>query len=344
MGLLKSIELPDFDADVIMQKYDMKDNVIKKGSVLTVREGQVAVFCDKGRAADIFIPGMYKLDTDSLPIITSLLSWKYGFETPFKSDIFFINTKEFTGIRWGTANPVPIQTEYGIIRLRGHGTYSFKVSEPAVFFKVLAGTSQQYTLYSVCDTMRALLVGSISSAFGTCHISLNDMASRYKDLGNEVKLSAAERLAELGIALTAFEVESLSLPPELEKAIDETARLGIMRNTVDVYTQLAQADALKEAAKHGTAGTIVGVGMGMRLNKEFAGTETAAQSTASSAASRNSNSSAASVCLNCKAALMSDTKFCPECGTPVPSKKFCTECGAPLQAGAKFCPECGQKV
>lgn len=342
MALLKSIELPDFDTDIIMQKYDMKDNVIKRGSALTVREGQVAIFCDKGRAADLFVPGMYKLDTDSLPIITSLLSWKYGFETPYKSDIFFICTKEFTGIRWGTANPVPIQTEYGIIRLRGHGTYSFKISDPAIFFKALSGTSQQYTLRSVCDTMRALLVGSISQAFGICHISLNNMASRYKDLGDEVKRSVTERLAELGITLTAFDVENLSLPPELEKAMDETARLGMMRSTIDVYTQLAQADALKEAAKHGTAGTIVGVGMGMRLNKELSGMETAAQGAASSTAPIAGNKTA--ICPNCKAALMSGTKFCPECGTPVPAKKFCKECGSPLQADAKFCPECGQKI
>lgn len=328
MGILKSIELPDFDMDVVMQKYDMKDNVIKKGSVLTVREGQVAIFCDKGKTADLFSPGMYKLDTDSLPIITSLLSWKFGFETPFKSDIFFINTKEFTGIRWGTANPVPIETEYGFVRLRGHGTYSFKIAEPSVFFRSLSGTSQQYTLRSVCDTMRALLVGSISSAFGTCGISLGDMASRYKDLSDAVKASVTDRLTELGIVLTAFDVENLSLPPELEKAVDENARLGIMRGTIDVYTRLAQADALKEAAKHGAAGTIVGIGIGTQLNKGLAGME--------------NGTAAALVCSSCKAALAAGTKFCPECGMPV--KKFCTECGSPLQAGAKFCPECGKKT
>ena len=164
MGLLKSIELPRFDGEAVMQKFDLKGNVIKKGSVLTVRETQAAVFCDKGKTADVFLPGTYKLNTDSLPVITKLLSWKYGFETPFKSEIYYVNTKEFTGIKWGTSNPVPVSTEAGVVRLRGFGSYSFKITNPAAFLSSMGGTESYYALRQVCDSLRSLVVGGISTA------------------------------------------------------------------------------------------------------------------------------------------------------------------------------------
>lgn len=306
MGLLKSIELPRFDGEAVMQKFDLKGNVIKKGSVLTVRETQAAVFCDKGKTADVFLPGTYKLNTDSLPVITKLLSWKYGFETPFKSEIYFVNTKEFTGIKWGTSNPVPVSTEAGVVRLRGFGSYSFKITNPAAFLSSMGGTESYYALKQVCDSLRSLVVGGISTAFGACGVTLANMTSRYAELGAEVKNSVAPRCSELGITLTAFDIENLSVPPELEKALDENARLGIMRDNVDVYAKLAQADALKEAAKSGAAGAVMGVGIGVALGKEAAaGAGIAA-------------------------------------GSPTP--KFCPECGTKLAPGTKFCPECGNKL
>ncbi|MDE6104473.1 MAG: SPFH domain-containing protein [Clostridia bacterium] len=323
MGFLKNIELPFLDYDVVVQKYDLKDNVIKKGSTLTVRETQAAVFCDKGRTADVFEAGMYKLETDSLPVITKLLSWKYGFETPFKSEIYFVNTKEFTAVKWGTSNPVPVQTDLGLVRLRGYGSYAFKITDPCAFLKH-CGLTDIYYADDVCATLRALLVGGISTAFGTLGISLKDMTMRYKELSEAVMAGAKERCFELGITLTAFDIENLSVPPEIEKALDESAKLGILRGNMDVYTQMAQADALKEAAKHNAAGTIVGIGAGVNLSKNL------------------TDASAGATCAVCQAALTAGAKFCPECGTPV--KKFCPECGKPVVAGAKFCAECGTKL
>lgn len=325
MGFLKNIELPFFDFDVVFQKYDVKGNVIKKGSALTVRETQTAIFCDKGVTADVFGPGTYKLETDSLPILTKLLSWKYGFETPFKSEIYFVNMKEFAPVKWGTSNPVPVQTELGIVRLRGHGSYAFKITDPCAFLKH-GGLTDVYYAGDVCATLRSLLVGGISSAFGTLGISLGDMTMRYKELGDAVKEGAKERCAELGITLTAFDIENLSVPQELEKAVDENAKLSIMRGNMDVYAKMAQADALKEAAKHNGAGAIVGIGAGVHLGKEMSG----------------GSAAGASRCGACNAALTAGAKFCPECGAPV--KKFCSECGKPVTAGAKFCPECGAKL
>ncbi len=327
MGMLKIIELHAFDDETLVQKFDMKDNVIKKGSSLTVRESQAAVFCDKGKTADVFGAGTYRLNTDSLPIVSKLLAWKYGFETPFKSEIYFINLKEIAGIRWGTSNPVPVQTEYGIIRLRGNGAYSFKITDPALFLASVAGMAECYETNKLNKALRTLLVGNISSAFATCNVSLSDMTSKYAELSEKVKKSVAARCGELGITLTAFEIENLSVPPELEKAVDENARLGLMRNNVDVYAKIAQADALKAAAGNGTAGTILGVGVGSVLGKEVFSANTVAPS---------------GICSVCRKPIRSGSKFCAECGNPIP--KFCSRCGKPIVAGANFCPECGQKL
>lgn len=327
MGMLKIIELHAFEDDTLVQKFDMKDNVIKKGSSLTVRESQAAVFCDKGKTADVFMAGTYKLKTDSLPVISKLFAWKYGFQTPFKSEIYFVNVKEITGIRWGTANPVPVQTEYGIIRLRGNGTYSFKITDPALFLTSVAGMAEYYDANKLNKALRTLLVGSISSAFATCKVSISDMTSKYAELSEEVKKSVATRCGELGVTLTAFDIENLSVPPELEKAVDENARLGLMRNNVDVYVKIAQADAFKAADGNGTAGAILGVAVGSVLGKEVISANTVSFS---------------DTCSVCRKPIRHGSKFCPECGNPVP--KFCSKCGKPIDAGANFCPECGQKL
>ncbi|MDE7396027.1 MAG: SPFH domain-containing protein [Clostridiales bacterium] len=331
MGFLKNIELPFLNYDVVVQKFNLKGDVIKKGSTLTVRETQAAVFCDKGVTADVFGPGMYKLETNSLPIITKLLSWKYGFETPFKSEVYFVNTKEFTAVRWGTSNPVPVQTDLGVIRLRGHGSYAFKVTDPCKFLKY-CGLTDIYYAGDVCVTLRSMLVGGISSAFGKLGLTLSDMTLRYKELSDAVKEASKERCNELGITLTAFDVENLSVPPELEKAVDESAKLGIMRGNMDVYTQMAQADALKEAAKHSATGTIVGVGAGMQLNNNMAG----------GVAAGAGATGGGLTCSVCHASITPGAKFCPECGSPL--KKFSPECGSPVTPGAKFCNECGTKL
>ena len=329
MGILKNIDVPVMYDDCIALKYDTKGNVIKKGSTLTVRETQAAVFCDKGRAADVFGAGMYKLDTDSLPVITKLLAWKYGFETPFKSEVYFVNTKEFSAVRWGTSNPVPVNTDLGIVRLRGNGSYSFKITDPALFLKTIAGFSDYCSVRAATDALRALLVGGISSAFAECGVTLKNLTASYKALSERVLSSAAQRCAELGITVTAFDIENLSVPPELEKAIDQNARLGIMRDNTDVYAKLAQADALKEAAKHGAAGTVFGMGVGMSLGKDMP------QNTTGTAPETK-------LCAACKKQIDAGAKFCPECGAPV--KKHCPECGAQVPPETKFCAECGHKL
>ena len=194
MALLKVIEWADNSSNTIVYKIDTKKDIIKKGSALTVREGQVAIFCDKGRMADVFLPGYYKLETDSLPILTSLLSWKYGFESPFKSEVYFVNTARFAKQRWGTANPIMLRDpDFGAVRVRGYGTYSFRVKDAYVFMTELSGSHSTFRTEDITDHIRSMLVMAISDAMGESGISVVDMAANLMELSDAVKKSLDKR-------------------------------------------------------------------------------------------------------------------------------------------------------
>lgn len=340
MGLLKVIEWTESDPNTIVYKVPMNGNTINRGSVLNVRESQVAIFCDKGRMADVFLPGYYKLETDSVPVLTKLMSWKYGFEKPFKSDVYFVNTHQFTNQKWGTSSPIMIRdADYGAVRVRGFGTYAFRVKDAYEFMKELSGTLPSFSTRDISDYIRSMLVMGISDAIGESRIPVLDMAGNLIELSATVRTSLSHRFEAMGLELTGFNFESFSLPPELEKALDESTRLGMMRKNIDVYTQLAQADALKEAAKNpgmagSTMGAGIGMGMGMGMGRMFAD-----MSGANAAPARNGGGKH---CIHCGAAISATAKFCPECGKP--TSPTCPSCGAKLPAGSKFCPECGSKL
>ena len=340
MGLLKVIEWTESDPNTIVYKVPMNGNTINRGSVLNVRESQVAIFCDKGRMADVFLPGYYKLETDSVPVLTKLMSWKYGFEKPFKSDVYFVNTHQFTNQKWGTSSPIMIRdADYGAVRVRGFGTYAFRVKDAYEFMKELSGTLPSFSTRDISDYIRSMLVMGISDAVGESRIPVLDMAGNLIELSATVRTSLSHRFEAMGLELTGFNFESFSLPPELEKALDESTRLGMMRKNIDVYTQLAQADALKEAAKNpgmagSTMGAGIGMGMGMGMGRMFAD-----MSGANAAPARNGGGRH---CIHCGAAISATAKFCPECGKP--TSPTCPSCGAKLPAGSKFCPECGSKL
>lgn len=344
MGFLKVIEWTETDSDTIVYKIDTADNTINRGSVLNVRESQVAIFCDKGRMADVFLPGYYKLDTDSIPVLTKLMSWKYGFEKPFKSDVYFVNTRQFTNQKWGTASPIMIRDkDYGAVRVRGFGTYAFRVKDAFIFMKELSGTHSTYTTRDITDYIRSMLVMGISDAIGESGIPVLDMAGNLLELSAAVKKSLSARFEAMGLELSGFNFESFSLPPELEKALDESTRLGMMRKNIDVYTQLAQADALKEAAKNpgaagGTMGAGIGMGMGLGMGQMFA------NMSQNMAQQQQPRQTGGKHCIHCGAALSPNAKFCPECGKPAASEGVCPKCGAKLPASGKFCPECGEKI
>lgn len=339
MGLLKNIEWKDDSKNTIVYKVDMKNDYISRGSVLTVRDSQAAVFSHKGKMADVFLPGYYKLDTDSIPVITKLMSWKYGFENPFRSDVYFVNTKQFTNMKWGTANPIMIRDkDYGAVRVRGYGSYAFKVHDPFVFLTELSGTNSSFKTQDITDYLKSIVTQGISDAIGECRIPVLDMAGNLIELGEMVRNSIQPTFKEMGLELTKFVFENFSLPKELEEAMDKNATLGMMRGNIDVYTAMAQADALKDAAKNpGMAGATMGAGMGFGMGNMFG--SMFANNNAAAVAKAGAEKTA---CPKCGASVNAKAKFCPECGAAMGN--VCPKCGTAVKPGAKFCPECGQKL
>ena len=334
MALLDVIEWVDQSPDEILHKYDTRKHIVKRWSKLTVREGQVCLFCDKGRIADVFQPGMYSLDTDTLPILTALMSWAYAFESPFKSDIYFVSTRLFVNHKWGTATPVIIRdSQLGPVRVRGYGTYSFRVSDAAVFLKELSGARRSFTTADVEEYIRSVLVMGLSDALGASGIQVADMSAKLIELSADVLKTMSPRFTAMGLELGSFNFESVSLPAEVERAIDENARLGVLRGNAELYARMARADAMVEAAKNpgGGAGSLVGAGIGLGLGADLGRELGGSMSSAGGAK-----------CPVCGADVPAGAKFCPECGSSI--KRVCPKCGAALSPGAKFCPECGAKV
>lgn len=337
MAILKNIEWVDTGSNLIVYKFPINKDQINKGSVLTVRESQVAIFVDKGRLADVFLPGYYKLTTDNIPVLTKLMSWKYGFETPFKSDIYFVNTKQFTNQKWGTQNPILIRDrDYGAVRVRAFGNYAFRVDDAYVFMQNLSGTNVQFDSSEIVDYLRSFVVTGISDVIGESQIPVLDMAGNLQEMSKIVEQKVADDFKSIGLKLTKFVFENFSLPEELERALDKNASMGVLRKNLDVYTQVETLDAMKEAAKNpgsagGAMGAGMGLGMGMGMGNIFAQNM-----------QQMNTAGGGKICPICGANVSPSAKFCQECGQNM--RPTCPNCGIEVRANAKFCAECGTKL
>lgn len=333
MGLLKNIEWKDDSANEIVHRFDLKNDYISRGSVLTVRDGQNVVFATEGKMADVFLPGRYKLDTNSIPIITKLMSWKYGFQNPFRSDVYFVATKQFINQKWGTPNPITIRDqEYGAVRIRAHGTYGFRVKDAYVFLTELSGSKSTFSTQEITDYLRSILVAGITDAIGESKLSVLDFAANLDELSRRVKTELEKDFIALGLELTKFTFENFSLPEELEKALDKNTAMMMRRGSTEIEMRLAQAEALREAAKNpGMAGSMIGAGLGLQMGSAMGQMFTQNQA-------QNQR-----FCSQCGNAVGSKAKFCPECGAKI-GANVCPQCGNAVKPGAKFCPECGNKL
>ena len=339
--LIDVIEWTDNSNTTMVHKYDMNGKEIMMGAQLTVREGQTAVFVNEGQLADIFLPGRYELQTSNMPILTKLKSWKYGFNSPFKSDVYFVNTKQFLDMKWGTSNPVMMRdAEFGMIRLRAFGIYSFKVSDAEAFLKEVFGTAALFTVDGVEGQIKRTIVSGLSDAIAESKIPALDLAANYDELGTYTMNAINPKLAPLGLTLCSFVVENISLPEEVEKSMDKRTSMGVLGN-LDQYAKYQAAEAMREAANNdgsGMAGMGVGMGAGAAMGQMFAQSFAPPAQPAASAAP-----AAGAVCSACGASISAGAKFCPECGAKQNAGAFCTACGAAITPGAKFCPECGAK-
>ncbi|VTS05177.1 SPFH domain-containing protein [Tuwongella immobilis] len=259
--------------ETLAYRFPRYNNEIKYGAKLTVREGQAAVFVNEGQIADVFPPGMYTLETQNVPILSTLKGWKYGFSSPFKAEVYFVSTKQWTDQKWGTANPIMLRdAEFGPIRIRAFGTYAFRVSDPGAFLKQLVATDPSFESYEISQQLRNTIVSRFTDVVGQAKIPILELAGNYDRMSTLARERISPDLMSMGLALTLFYIENISLPPEVEAALDKRSQMSLLGN-VDQYTRFQAADAMRDAAQNpgGAAGVGVGLGAGFAVGGQMAG-------------------------------------------------------------------------
>lgn len=261
--LIDIVEWLDPTSNVMVHRFERFNNEIKTGAQLTVRESQIAVFVDQGQIADTFGPGMYTLNTENLPILSTIKGWKHGFESPFKSEVYFINTKNFTDRRWGTKSPIILNDDrYGMLEIRAYGTYAIKVKDGGTFLKEIVGTDGSFTVEEVDEQLRSITVTRFTDALGESRIPVEGLAGNINELSEYSLGQLTPDFEAYGLELTKFLIENVSMPEEIKKEIFELSRLE--KIDLDKLTKMKAAKAMEKAAENegGAAGAGMGIGMG----------------------------------------------------------------------------------
>jgi membrane protease subunit (stomatin/prohibitin family) len=330
------IQWTESDQDTLAWRYPMQDMEIQNGGKLTVRESEAAAFVNEGRIADVFGPGLYTLTTNTLPVLTNLMNWDKKFQSPFKSDVYFFSTRMRTDQRWGTATPITIRDkDFGAVRLRGYGIYSWHIENPKVFYLKLSGTREIYKVEDLEGQLRNTIVGRITDTFAESGVPFLDMAANQLELGEKVTAGLKPIFADLGLSLDTFVVENLSLPEELQKMLD--TRVGMnMIGDMQRYTQYQVANSMPIAAANegggGIAGVGVGLGAGMAFGQQMMNAMNPQQGGGNATSQQPTPPPTAPAGGGAPATPGAETKFCMECGKSIPRKsKFCPECGGAQQ-------------
>jgi membrane protease subunit (stomatin/prohibitin family) len=308
---------------ILAYRYPMQDREIQNGGKLTVRESQLALFVNEGRVADAFKPGLYTLTTNTLPILTYIMNWDKAFQSPFKSDVYYFSSRIQTDQHWGTQNPITIRDkEFGAIRLRGFGIYSYHIQDAKAFYTKISGTRDLYRVGDLEGQLRNTIVAKVTDTFAMSQVPFLDMAANQAALGEKIKEQMNPAFSEYGLALDSFVVENLSLPDELQKVLDQRISMNVLGD-MGKFTQYQVAQSIPiAAANEGGGGVGVGAGLGAGMAMGQAMMEAVKKSTAGPAESGAAPAGGA--------AGSAETKFCSECGKPIArSSKFCPECGKP---------------
>jgi membrane protease subunit (stomatin/prohibitin family) len=261
----------DDTRDTMVWRFEREGHAIKYGAKLTVREGQAAVFVHEGQIADVFTPGLYMLETNNMPVMTTLQHWDHGFRSPFKSEIYFVNTTRFNDLKWGTKNPIIVRDpEFGPVRLRSYGTYSVRVSDPARFLSEIVGTDGEFTMDEISYQIRNIIVQEFSRTIARSQIPVLDMAANTRELSALVGKEIAAQIAEYGLAMPELYIENVSLPPAVEQVLDKRSSMGVIGNLGE-YMQFQAAEALgREGAAGAAMQTGLGAGLGMQIGQAAA--------------------------------------------------------------------------
>jgi membrane protease subunit (stomatin/prohibitin family) len=263
------IHWTDDTRDTMVWRFDREGHEIKYGAKLTVRESQAAVFVHEGQLADVFMPGLYMLETNNMPILTTLQHWDHGFKSPFKSEIYFVSTRRFTDLKWGTKNPIMIRDpEFGPTRLRAYGTYTVKVTDPGKFLLEIVGTDGEFTMDEISFQIRNIIVQEFSRMISASGIPALDMAANTRDLGKVLAEAISGTIAAYGIELPELYIENISLPPAVEKALDERTSRGVVGN-LDEHFRYKTAEAMGQPGS--AAGQAMGMGLGAGMGMAMGG-------------------------------------------------------------------------
>jgi len=309
------IEWVEPEEGILAYRYPMQDREIQNGGKLTVRDSQAAIFVNEGKVADIFGPGLYTLTTQTLPILTYLRNWDKAFKSPFKSDVYFFSARIQTDQHWGTQNPISIRDkEFGAIRLRGFGIYSYHLSDAKSFYSKISGTRDLYRVADLEGQLRNTIVAKMTDAFAASQVPFLDMAANQGALAEKISEQLKPAFTEYGLTLDTFVVENLSLPDELQKVLDQRISMNVL-DDMGKFTQYQVAQAIPIAAANeggGAVGMGAGLGAGVAMGQAMMD------------------------------AVKKSTSAPTTAGSPAAETKFCSECGKPIARSAKFCPECGK--
>lgn len=285
--LIDIVEWTDATNNTLVHRFERYENEIKMGAQLIVRESQCAVFINQGQLIDVFEPGDYVLQTENLPLLSTLEGWAHGFRSPFKAEVYFVSTRRFTDLKWGTSNPITLRDpEFGPVRLRAYGSYVIRIADPARFIKEVVGTDGHFSTNEISEQLRNLIVSRFADLLGESKIPVLDLAANYDELGEFVTQRIQADFLEYGIDLKKMLVENISLPSVVEQALDKRTSMGMIGN-LQHYMQYQSANALETAAGNpgGTAAAGIGMGMGFAMAEQMAGRLSPQNNTATTSAS-----------------------------------------------------------
>jgi membrane protease subunit (stomatin/prohibitin family) len=344
--MMEVIEWFDQTGTGIVQRYpEGGSGDIKMGAQLIVRENQAAVFFRDGQGLDVLGPGRHTLSTQNLPILTRLLSLPWGFQSPFRAEVYFVNLKVFTNMRWGTRDPVAFKdAQLGLIRLRAFGSFTMRVTQPLLFVNSLVGTQGSYTTDQIEDYLREVIVARLNDFLGETVQSLIELPRQYDEMAVALKTRLTDEFRKYGTEMVDFYINRITPPEDVERMIDERSSMGAVGD-LDRFLKFKAAKAMGDAAQghggglDGGAAAGVGVGVGAGLGMMMPGM------LAKSLGTDPAGAAAATVsCPGCQSAVAADSRFCPRCGHQLATATRCARCQAELPAGARFCSTCGQAV
>lgn len=365
---LDIIEFEDNTQDTLVYKFPMQDNEIQNGAKLIVRPGQCAVFLNEGKIADVFTePNTYNLTTQNLPVLADLKGWAYGFESPFKADVYFVNTKQFLDQKWGTPTPILIpDPKFEQVEVKAFGTFTFRIANPSQFVATVSSTNRTYTVKEIAEQLKSFIVSDFVPVVVQQKITVAELAANYQIMNKAMIQEVSEEFNSIGLEMVQFQIMSLTLQEEYQEMIRKRSAVNMMGGMQN-YAQVQTLETMRESVENpglnamNQAGMGLGMGVGMAnvFTQNMGGAFNAAPQqnaplnqpapTSQPASSASPNAGAAEMvqCTACKAMVAAGSAFCNQCGEKIvkpPENKFCTECGSKVAADSKFCNNCGHKI